>query len=302
MAKKKIQFRGFLTNTDASILKLKLEHGFKIKALSDNEAYDFIKEVDSIPIREASRTLAFQFPCLNLKEKKVYCIDNSVEVDEKTGKSDFNIITRFDNKLVHGYLNPTLQLMRLFKEGDLRMPFKYFYNIEHGKPTSNMKIGDTKFCSHEQYCLENSELTDLNSFLHETTLPFREAFLHLAFENYNLSYEIFNSSLSFLTLMISLETLFNPGGGELTYKISRNAAVLLGTDKADSKKIFSEIKKLYDKRSKIVHKGESNSTKEDFLKLRYYVRESIKKMYLINKSKEEILDQLNSSGFENNIT
>ena len=291
-----------MTNIDASILNLKLEHDFKITVLSEKEAFDFIKEVDKVPLREAGKIIVFKFPCLNFQERKVYVIDNSIEVDEKTTESEFNIIAQFDNNFVHGYLNPTLQLMRLFKEGDLRMPYRYFYNIEHGKPSSNMSMGDSKFCSREKYCIENSELTGLNIFLHETKLPFKKDFLQLAFENFNLSYEISNTSLSFLTLMISLETLFNPGGGELVYRISRNAAVLLGTNMEESEKTFTEIKQLYQKRSIVVHTGKTNSVKrENLLKLRHYVRESIKKMYLIKKNKKEILELLTSSGFENNI-
>ena len=300
-----MRFRGFLTNTDASILKLELEHGFKIKALSDNEAYDFIKDADKVPFREAGRTLSLQYPCLNFKEKKVYVIDNSIEVDVKTGESEgfHNIGSQFDYQVVLEYLNPTLQLTRLFKEGDLRMPLKYYYTIEHEKRDVKITIGNNEFFSREQYYLEKSEVTDLNSFLRDTKLPFKESFLQLALENYDLSYKISNRALSFLTLMISLETLLNPGRNELRYRISRNAAVLLGNDKEEYKKIYKDVKALYDKRSIITHTGKSNSfKKEDLLKLRYYVRESIKKMYLMKRNKDKILDLLNSSGFENNIT
>ena len=303
MVKKKIHFRGFLTNTDASILKLKQENGFKIRALSDTEAYDFIKEIDKIPIREARRTLFVQYPYLNFQEKKVYVIDNSFEVDAKLEENEFfNNIARFDNKEVWGYLNPTFQLLRLFKEGDLRIPLKYYFIIKNGKPTSFMCSKNSKYCSCELFHLENSELTDLNIFLRDTKLPFKESFLQLAFENYTLSYEIANIALSFLTLMISLETLLNPSSSELRYRISRNTAVLLGIDEDESKKIFAEIKLFYNKRSEVVHAGKSKTIKkENLLKLRHYVRESIKKMHLMKRSKDEILDLLNSSEFGKNI-
>ena len=82
--------------------------------------------------------------------------------------------------------------------------------------------------------------------------------------------------------MISLEALFNPGVHELRHRISRNAAVLLGSNREESSVIFSDIKGLYDKRSKVVHTGESSVIDKDALsRLRHYVRESIKKMYLI---------------------
>lgn len=148
------------------------------------------------------------------------------------------------------------------------------------------------------YKLENSEIPDLETFIQNTKLPFNESFLKLAFENFELSYGIQFTNLSFLSLMICLETLFNPGGGELKYRISRNTAVLLGKDYDETKLIFSDIKKFYNKRSKIVHTGKSNIVnKEDLLKLRYYVRESIKEISRIDKKKDELLDILNSCGY-----
>ena len=54
--------------------------------------------------------------------------------------------------------------------------------------------------------------------------------------------------------MNGLKVLFHPSNkGELNYRISRNAAVLLGKDKHDSKRIYKELKCLYAIRSSIVH-------------------------------------------------
>ena len=299
MPKKKIHFIGFLTNADASILQLSLDHGFKIRAMSENEAFDFISVADKIPRMEAAKTLFMRYPCLNSQEKQVYVVSNSIESEGKKGTPKrFNMIAGFDNKFFHGYLNPNLRLMRLFKEGDLRIPLKYYYTLKNGKPSSFMSGGSGRCVSRELYHLESSELKDLHRFLHDTMLPFKRAFLQLAFENFELSYTIPNIGLSFLTLMISLETLLNPGEGELKYRISRNTAVLLGNDREASRNIFTEIKKFYDMRSKVVHTGDSKIIKKDaLLNLRYYVRESIKKIYLMKKSKPDILDLLNSQGF-----
>ena len=299
MGEKKIHFMGFLTNTDASILQLNLKYGFEIRSLPEKEALDFIMDVNRVPQMEAGRTLFMQYRCLNSQEKQVYVIDKSIEVDVNPGETEFfNIMARFDNKFVHGYLDPTFRLMRLFKEGDLRIPLTYQYIIKNGKPSSFMSSSSGKSVSRELFHLESSELRNLYNFLEDTTLPFNRDFLQLAFENFERSYEISNIGLAFLTLMISLETLLNPGKSELRYRISRNAAVLLGTNKDESKKIFSEIKKLYVKRSKVVHTGKTNIIKrDDLLRLCHYVRESIKKMYVLKRGKDKILDLLNSCGF-----
>lgn len=276
-----------------------MKHGFEIRALPENEALNFIMNVNRVSHMEAGRTLFMQYPCIDSQEKQVHIISNSIEADIKKGENKlFNTVARFDNKFVHGYLVPTFRLMRLFKEGDLRIPLKYYYTIKNRKPISFISSSSAKSVSHELYHIESSELRELYNFLHDTILPFNRDFLQLAFENFERSYELSNIGLSFLTLMISLEALLNPGRSELRYRISRNAAVLLGTNVEESKKIFTEIKGLYDKRSKVVHTGKSNIIKRDvLLKLRHYVRESIKKMYTMKRSKDEILALLNSCGF-----
>ena len=134
-------------------------------------------------------------------------------------------------------------------------------------------------------------------------------YLDLAFKNFEQSYQLQNFALSFLTLMIGMEVLFNPGGSELTYRISRNLAALIGEDRDDSDNIFNRMHKsyksksknkgLYQLRSEIVHKGKSNIVKEeDVLELRGYLRRAIKKVYKIDSEKKELQKMLDASGFD----
>lgn len=301
MSKKEIHFMGLLANTDTSILNVNLDHGFKIYAISDREGVNLISIFESLPLMEIHKKLFMDFHCLS--EEKLYYIGNSFESDiEMNDKGVLTVfpskVAEFDNNLVHGYLNHVIRLMRLFKEGNICMPLKYYYFIDNNIPKSFMRMRTHLYVSPELYTLESSEIPDLKRFIQNTKLPFKESSLQLAFENFELSYKIHNINLSFLSLMISLETLFNPGRQELRYRVSRNTAVLLGKENEDSKMIFSKIKDLYDKRSKVVHTGISNIiNKEDLLKLRHYVRESIKEINKIGKSKNELLDLLNSCGF-----
>jgi len=107
--------------------------------------------------------------------------------------------------------------------------------------------------------------------------------------------------LSFLTLMMCLETLFHPAQeGELKYRISRNTAALLGK-KLDkySDTIFKDINHLYQIRSKLIHTGENIIKEIDLNLLRFYVKESIKEIYQMQIDKGELLELLNSRGFSN---
>lgn len=108
--------------------------------------------------------------------------------------------------------------------------------------------------------------------------------------------------LAFLVLMIGLETLLNPSHYEVRYRVSRNAAVLLGENREHSEEIFAQVKKLYDKRSEIVHSGKRRTIeKRDLLELRDYLRKAIIEIHHIGKEKNEITDLLDSHGFGEEI-
>jgi len=301
MSNKNIYFMGILANTDSSILKINLDRGFSIKSISENEGVDLVSTFESLPYSKTGNKLFIEFPCLNSSARELYFISNSFESIDESGFERWNAVAEFENKFLHSYLDPTIRLMRLFKEGNICMPLRYYYFIDDdGIPKSFTGSEMTLHISpNPKYTLEDSEVSDLDKFIRDTKLPFTESFLQLAFENFELSYQTHDMNLSFLSLMISLEILFHPSGqGELNYRISRNAAVLLGKDKKDSKEIKRKVKELYSKRSAIVHNGKSNSMdNEDLLKLRHYVRDSIKEFNKICKSKDDVLDLLDSLGF-----
>lgn len=116
--------------------------------------------------------------------------------------------------------------------------------------------------------------------------------------SFELSYRTPDSGLKFLSLMTAMEVLLNPSDHELSYRVSRNAGVLLGRNSAEGESIFKEMKSLYDKRSKLVHTGDkSNVTRDDVLKLRQYVRETIKEAMSSRMSKVELLETLNACAF-----
>ncbi len=99
--------------------------------------------------------------------------------------------------------------------------------------------------------------------------------------------------------MMSMEGLFDQSEElGISHRIARNCAVLLGDNIDKSKTIYSEVKKLYHKRSRIIHSGRTDIVnKDDLLKLRYSVRESIKKIVSIDVQKNELLEFLNTCGF-----
>ena len=303
MPKRKVCFMGLLTKTDSSVLGVKLEHGFKIEKIGERELIDLIIKLEKIP-EFLARPRVVKKAYLNLEESNAYIISNLIDGIEltETGEIDnknFNVLDRYEIKYGK-YLDEKLTLMRLFKEGHLFMPERYYFFEDDESAIYSVKTGMGKyFIRGTTYSLEKSELQDLQTFIQSIKLPFIEPSLRIAHQNFEMAYSIYYKHLSFLALMMSMESLFNlPGQGELTYRISRNTAVLIGKDKDDSKNIWKKMKKLYGKRCEIVHKGKSNAVTEDDIKeLRDYVIRSIKEFYKIGKSKKVILEMLNSCGF-----
>lgn len=298
----KVYFRGILANVDSSILQMDFNHGFKIESFSEEEATTLFSQLEKIPAMAFAQYF-LNLQCLNVPEQRMYTISNSLEnMSSHNSSTLFSVIARFDNALVRGHLEPVIRLMRLFKEGDIRMPVKFYYQVQNGGIQEKMRMEDGRNVSNEPYHLEASEIPVLQSFIQRVELPFKRDFLHLAFENFELSYEIPDMQLAFLVLMIGLETLLNPSHYEVRYRVSRNMAVLLGENRKHSEEIFTQAKKLYDKRSDIVHSGKRKIIeKEDLLKLRDYLRKAIKEIHRIDKEKSEIMDLLDSHGFGEEI-
>ena len=129
-------------------------------------------------------------------------------------------------------------------------------------------------------------------------MPFAFPYVKLAHDNYELSYNVPDDSLTFLTLMISLEVLFKPGRNtRFSEELSQNVGTLLGSSQGEIKDIQNDISELYDKRSDLVHEGKVVwcfvGEDDDVTRLRRYIRGSIKRIIQLNQSKDDLLEYLN---------
>lgn len=276
-------FMGILANVDKSILNLKLYDNFEIKSSSVEDAIDIVHHITKLPTY-----------FINNELNSLNCfIDDNVYYITKTDYNP-NASQEVLNDQWDSIYN-ACDLIRLFKEGNIRIPFCFQVRQT---PIGGIVHELYKNVHPELFHLDKEEIVQLQSFIKNTSLPFEKEFLQLAFDNFNLSYDVENLSLQFLSLMNGMEVLFHPSGeGELTYRISRNVAVLLGKNRKEAEEIQKIMKKLYSLRSEIVHKGRLKIDLSHLLKLRYYTRESIKEINNIGVNKKEIQDLLNSSGF-----
>lgn len=300
--KEVVTYIGILSNVNASILKLPLSYGFRVKRFTDQEFFSFLQKVEHLSRKSIMNTVTSS-DCLNFDEKMVYYIEKSIKVEfrKKDDGSYAEVfpakLAKLHNQYVNKYLIPKIQLLRLYKEGNIVLR-KAYYALKKDSclvmSTSNLYASQQR----EMFSLKTTDIKPLKRFLNNS-LPFKHDYIQLAFESFERSYDVVDLNLSFLSLMICVEVLFSPDDQrELRYRISRNIAVLLGKNKRNAEEIFKEFRLLYDQRSKIVHSGKSGIVqKKDVNKLRLYVREAIKAVNNMKMKREEVLVLLNVKGF-----
>lgn len=289
-------FLGILENVTETVTKLSLKYNFQITSISYRDLENIL-----LPIAGDG----YQFSC-------VY--DHLFDYFEKYGRHDkYVIITNIFPKeqadsiieLVDSYLIPKINLMRLFKVGNIKLIWYCIHeNIEPEDLGAVEAVGseyeaeiiypqDTSI-----YSITEDEVKDLQLFIDENDETFSHDYINLAYNTYQKTYEINDPNISFLISMIGMEVLFNPGNSEITHRVSRDAAVILGKDRADSIDIFKKMIKLYKIRSNIVHGDILKTLKsEDIEILRQYLSDSIKQTIKINKNHDELYALLDELGF-----
>ena len=300
--KKDIHFIGFLANVDDSILKLDLGQSFAIEKKSQTDVSPFRHYISFHWGTSAdSEILAVEDQVNDIVHNQsfyCYCVTaRNVESFDSTPQGGV-VIQWGKHEEFHRSIQNKLRLLRLFKEGNVSLGFSCIYYLKDSQPSVLGLCREWPIADKTKFHLKENEISDAQRFIETTRIPFKEKSLQLAFDSFELSYETHSAALNFLSLMIAMEVMLNRGIDELRYTISRNAAVLLGKDKGDSERVFKEVRELYDKRSRLVHKGSANEISPvDVFRLRHYVREAIKEMQSIGRDPKEIRDILNTCGF-----
>ena len=211
-----------------------------------------------------------------------------------------------------------IELLRLFKRGNLSIQYAAILIKDDNQKEAMypfMIYPGSDYVEADKYTLSEDELEPIASFLNFFRYEQLPGDLALAFSNYNASFGFsqswpfvaakgevvaYGSIASFLMIMVGLENLVNKDPNAVTETISRNLALLLGSDETSSREIYRCMKRIYDERSKIVH---GSIDDEDVLKkfecykvkARDYLREAIKNAWTAEKklglSVEQLLDK-----------
>jgi hypothetical protein len=292
-----------LVNVDETILPVILLPECTIEQWRYERLVQMLSDMDDLPEHEIQFILDSSF-CASPGQDYGYVVTGTIEIPDAWDKEKGNVVLhsaktmdafkrRFENKI---------GLMRLFKEGHIAALSYYSFRYDSKFITPEYVIKPSAPVLEALYTVSLNELTALNFFLASYEPPFAFPYLQLAYENFNESYDTHNENLAFLSLMIAVEILFNTGPHNLRYRLSRGLAVLIGKDRDEAGEIFRCMKKLYDKRSSLVHTGRVKGLGcEEINQLRKYLRRAIRKLLEFEITKEDLSERLTIAGFGQSI-
>ncbi|NTV51293.1 MAG: hypothetical protein HGA69_00450 [Desulfobulbaceae bacterium] len=298
---KPVYYLALIGNADSSILNLEMGGDFRIERRSKQDVAKLLSILFSHSELDVDCDIEDKFQ-YDRDEQWVYVISKEYNYwyfDTPRGAPIEEVVNAHHGISYHDNLiKRPFSLLRLFSEGDLAVPISCFYRIDDDGPFlvagyehERVLERDNKFSVHE------SQWPEINKFLSTKHLSLLENYLQLAFKQFEASYELNDEQMAFLALNIALEILFNDGRQDISYKISRGTAALVGKTKEEALDVYRRVKKLYGKRSALVHSGDAKISEQETYELRDYVRRCLRKLFVANIQKDVLSEHLTTTGF-----
>lgn len=215
---------------------------------------------------------------------KQLVINNSVKIQMESAA----ITQKFTEELIRKF--------RLFKTGNIHRLSLFEIHSDTRLVSMRMTGVKTQIRPAKNFYLEDSDVNTLLDLL-ESKINITKL-NEIALLNFEESYHISNPKIRFITLITSLESLFNFGKDQIVHTISRHLSLIISDTKVDFETNYKQIKKLYGKRSAIVHGGGEKVSDDELLEVENLVRKAL--MFTLKHSystKEELFLYLNSKGY-----
>lgn len=195
-------------------------------------------------------------------------------------------------------LDRQLRLIGLYLCGQVGRAASYWYTIESGKPILTYGVESMEHLRERPATIYRNTTENTNEFIVNNKLPLSPDYLQTALEHWEEAGRATQPHIEFISLMVSLETLFNVGAQDIRYRVSRSVAVLLGHTPEDADKIFEFVQKAYTMRSNLVHSGRAKGLENfEFWRLQRLVQRAILRLNDLKMSKDEFSLRLTRLGF-----
>jgi hypothetical protein len=160
--KRKINFIGFLTNVDDSILKLNLGQPFAIEKKSQQDDIPFLRYIDMHWGLEERLDISAveKLGDTIVRGRSFYCImARNVTSFEGTSQGGVAIKIAEVKRIVRS-IRDRIRLLRLYKEGNILLDFSCMYYIKNSEPSAIWTGKEGPIADKTKLHLENSELSD----------------------------------------------------------------------------------------------------------------------------------------------
>lgn len=210
------------------------------------------------------------------------------------------------------YVDEKMRIIRLFSENGFNIKELLInaevINQENDEivlnHNSKIPLPDRIIGVTEKLSLSNSDkVIKINSFISKMDLRFKDSkfspkILSSAAFLYDQSYTSPVVTLRFMVGVIGLESLLVDGNSELSYRLSRNCAMLLSSNLDEYLELLTKMKKIYKKRSDYVHNGIVKSLEEkEVIEVRSILRNVIFKIIEKNISQNLLIKELDLKGY-----
>lgn len=312
----KMEIKAILFGVDDTIIgKLEIGNGYKIERdrLSNSKlwkqfdytdfgirrVYEVAKLNDELEIAILKKELQYEYQAI-VKEGQGYLIDNKNVID----------ITNDIEVEEMQYVDEKMRIIRLYCENGFNIKELLINTTvldekeELFRLNSKIPFPDNVPDYVQRLQISNNEDADnINSFIKEANLKFpnsifKSELLTSACFLYDQSYYAPVETLRFMVCVIGLESLLVDGNAELSYRLSRNCAMLLSDNAEEYSELYKKIRKLYEIRSEFVHNGMvKNLECENVVMARDILRKTIFKIIEKNITKEQLLKELDLKGY-----
>jgi hypothetical protein len=191
-------------------------------------------------------------------------------------------------------LERDIRALRLYLCGQIEILGAYWYEMgEKDNPEMVSATVTQRTIDQAGEAVSQRDIKPLNDFLAKRRQPLNHEYIQLAWDHWDQSMGTKPEHLEFLSLVMSLEALFNVSQTDLRYRVARSMAVLLGHDSEHSEDIYGQTKDAYDIRSRLVHTGKSDKLKEFWMwSFRHDVNRAIRRLIELDLPKDTVSEIL----------
>lgn len=294
MPKARYLFAAPLSHARGHFRSVHLVHPFKVERWPTEKLIRLWRQLEALPKIEIV-VRAEQQHCFDRGDKTAHLITATVDLPFTEPSADDALVDHYRtlDPLVDR-LHADIRSIRLFLCSDIKMVGAYWYRLDQRmRPEMIASEVIQHPVTFGGTSVNNRIAPKLNAFIADRRTPLKRDYLKLAWDHWDQSFGTFPEHREFLSLMTSLEAMFNIGEAELKYRIARSMAVLLGSDLEESDEIFDAIKKAYDIRSRLIHTGNTDRLKELWVwSLRGRVNEALRKLIELNVDKTALSELL----------